>query len=228
MQDNEPRPDVPQITSISTSESIDALAKAMCTFHAALSSVTIKKDGTNPHFQYKYATLDNIWSSIRKTLADAKLSVMQFPTHDGLVSLLMHESGQFIQTTMPCDLSHMKAQEQGSMLTYLRRYSMSAILGLATENDDDGNAATATKKADINAVKSRMKNVAPKQKTGAIVPARGEQIAAIKGMVDDIDALETWLGERYGCGLSGLTVEQADAVIEVCNKKRATSGAVSA
>ena len=117
-----------------------ALAKA----NAALKSIT--KDRTNPHFRNRYATLDAIMDAVRPVLAANGLSIVQGAkeTTEGfnVVTMLCHVSGQFISNVVPVPISKQDAQGVGSALTYGRRYGVSALLALATDDDDDGNAAS--------------------------------------------------------------------------------------
>ena len=104
------------------------------------------KDSTNPHFKSKYADLSSVRAAIRDPFAKHGLAISQWPrTTDRSVeieTILSHKSGQFISETVSCPLQKMGAQEIGSALTYLRRYSMMAISGVAPD-DDDGNCASA-------------------------------------------------------------------------------------
>jgi hypothetical protein len=60
----------------------------------------------------------------------------------GITTMLMHSSGQYISSFMSLPLDEKSgkslAQSAGSIITYLRRYSLSAILGIHTEEDNDG------------------------------------------------------------------------------------------
>lgn len=131
------------------SESIANLSKALVTFHSKVSSV--KKDAENPYFKSKYATLDNFIETINKPLQEAKLSFSQFPDGvNGLTTILMHSSGEWIESRYEMTPSKNDPQGLGSAITYMRRYALGAVLGLATEEDDDANTAstkTETKKA---------------------------------------------------------------------------------
>lgn len=104
-----------------------------------------KKDSTNPHFKSKYADLASVRAAIRDPFAKHGLAISQWPrTSDKAVeveTVLSHKSGQFIAETLSCPLAAMTAQAIGSALTYLRRYSMMAVSGIAPD-DDDGNEAT--------------------------------------------------------------------------------------
>jgi hypothetical protein len=80
-------------------------------------------------------------------LAAYGLSFSQFPDEDGLTTILMHSSGEWMSAHAKLIIRDQTPQGHGSAITYLRRYALSAVLGIATEDDDDGNAASATKPA---------------------------------------------------------------------------------
>lgn len=123
------------------SESIENITKALVEFHKAVKP--IKKDGENPFLKNKYATLDAIISGTGEHLIANGLVCSQFPTGENkLVTVLMHTSGEFLESTATMTPKENTPQGQGSAITYMRRYSYSAILGLATEHDDDGHAAS--------------------------------------------------------------------------------------
>src|SRR3990167_8898859 len=125
------------------SPEINKLAEALCKFQGSMDPVT--KDGVNPYFGNSYASLAAIWQSVRPRLSANGLSVVQSnqPNADGitLVTTLMHVSGQWIKGTLIMKPAKSDPQGFGSCLSYARRYAMSAILGIVTE-DDDGNAAS--------------------------------------------------------------------------------------
>jgi hypothetical protein len=129
------------------STEIDKVAEALAKANAELKS--IGKDRTNPHFKNKYATLDAIMDAIRPSLAKHGLSVVQGAKEvtDGfnVVTMLIHSSGQFVSNVVPVPLSKQDAQGVGSALTYGRRYGVSSLLALATDEDDDGNQASKAK-----------------------------------------------------------------------------------
>lgn len=127
------------------SESIVNLAKALVAFNKEVK--IIEKDAKNPHFKNDYATLDTIINEVRPLLASHGLVIMQFPGGDGehytLRTLLMHESGEWIESE-PLTMKPVKNDPQGigSCTTYARRYSLSAMLSLNTGEDDDGEGAS--------------------------------------------------------------------------------------
>lgn len=122
------------------------LLKALAKFHAECSPVV--KDANNPFFKSKYATLDAIQEHIRKPLQNNGLVVTQAnKVEDGnaiVVSTVWHvESGEFIESEFPVVVSKPTAQEYGSAVSYAKRYSLSGLLNLTIQDeDDDGNKAT--------------------------------------------------------------------------------------
>ena len=101
----------------------------------------------NPYFKSSYADLAEIVRVSRPALTKNGLSVMQqiLPNDDGqniLHTILGHQSGQWIESRMRILPSKPSIQDLGSYITYLKRYSYSAIIGVvATNEDDDGEAA---------------------------------------------------------------------------------------
>lgn len=131
--------------SESINELMGALAKAQGEMCNAI------KDSANPFFKSKYADLSSVWNACRGPLSKNGLAIVQtIQQREGgevLHTLLGHASGQWISSIMPIkSKSESKGsndiQQLGSALTYLRRYSLSAIVGIAPDDDDDGNTAT--------------------------------------------------------------------------------------
>lgn len=124
------------------SESIKELAAALSSAQAEIENAG--KNASNPHFKSRYADLAEVLNTVRPVLARHKLSVAQFPSlADGMASvetLLMHASGEWISGIASAPLSKPDAQGVGSATTYLRRYSLAALAGVAQE-DDDANGA---------------------------------------------------------------------------------------
>lgn len=117
----------------------DALAKAQGVIKPA------EKDRENPHFHSKYATLDACWAACRDALSKHGLSVVQLPSSDGakvsVTTVLAHSSGEWISSTVTMIAKDGSPQSIGSALTYGRRYGLCSAVGVAPEEDDDGNAA---------------------------------------------------------------------------------------
>jgi hypothetical protein len=128
------------------SESIKELACALAKAQGEIENAS--KSSANPHFKSRYADLAEILNTVRPVLAKHGLSVAQFPTLEGstasVETILMHSSGEWMSGTASSPMQKMDAQGVGSVTTYLRRYSLAAVCGIAQE-DDDGNAASMAK-----------------------------------------------------------------------------------
>lgn len=142
------------------SEQINDLAAALAKAQAEVAGA--HKSSANPFFKSKYADLASVWDACREPLTKNGLSVAQFPVteivpfkgiddkgkeFDGsfakvtVITLLMHSSGQWIEdASFTAEAKDAGPQSIGSAVTYLRRYSLQAVAGVAPE-DDDGNAA---------------------------------------------------------------------------------------
>lgn len=142
--------------------------KALCAFQADLP--TIAKDKKNPHFGSKYAGLDAIVAQVAPKLSEHGLVWITKPGRDDAGQLyleyrLVHaETGVGETGRMPLTLPKNDMQGFGSALTYARRYALTAVLNLITEEDDDGNAAVAPSQART-----------PAPRVAPAVPAYGEQ-----------------------------------------------------
>lgn len=135
------------------SDAVDALAAALAKAQAAFGDVTKDKTGKvqgegkggRYEYSYKYADLAAVLDAVRKPLADNQLALVQrpIPALGGLVleTRLIHSSGQWIGSVYPLPDPTGRPQEMGSALTYARRYSLTALLGVAPDEDDDAAAA---------------------------------------------------------------------------------------
>lgn len=121
------------------------LATALAAFHTNLPEV--HKGSTNPAFKSKYADLADVVKVVLPALAAQGLAWITRPvmTEDGFVLAyeLRHVSGESIVGEWPLpDPTKAKPQELGSAVTYAKRYTLSAVTGIAPDDDDDGNAAS--------------------------------------------------------------------------------------
>lgn len=125
-----------------TSSEITELAKALINVQRHLQPAT--KDGTNPFTKSHYATLNSVMGVCRDALLDNGIWLCQHPVpvesgHLGLVTKLTHaESGQWQSSLAVVPLPKADPQSVGICMTYLRRYTLSAMLGIVTEEDTDG------------------------------------------------------------------------------------------
>lgn len=139
------------------SEQINELATALSKCQGEITPAL--KDSSNPFFKSKYADLNSVWSVCREPLSKHGLCVIQTIDNGGegepiLITTLAHISGQWIKSTAPIPIKEevgpidpkKKAykndpQALGSSITYMRRYCLSAIVGISTDEDDDGEKA---------------------------------------------------------------------------------------
>lgn len=126
------------------STNISTLAKALAAAQGELEPAA--KNAENPHLKNRYADIAAVFEAIRKVLPRHGLAVSQIllPTEGKahVRTMLIHESGEWLasECILPPDRNG-GPQGMGSAITYARRYSLSALLGLVSEEDDDGEHA---------------------------------------------------------------------------------------
>lgn len=113
------------------------------------------KGGNSYSFSYKYADLGDVIPKVGPVLERHGLSFSQLPDvnergEDGLTTLLMHESGEWISGFMRLYLAKTTSQGHGSAITYARRYALCAALGIVADEDDDGQVASHEQRAPRN------------------------------------------------------------------------------
>ena len=129
-----------------SSSTITKLAKAMLKVQAAIGPAF--KDKANDFTKSKYATLNSVMTACMDILTENGIWVTQYPVGVqgdgkvlGLVTKLVHvESGEWQSSLLVMPLPKSDPQGYGSALTYARRYSLSSMVGIVTE-DDDGQLA---------------------------------------------------------------------------------------
>lgn len=127
----------------STSDTTEKLDAALAKAQGEI--VTAKKDAENPHFRSKYADLTAIWNAIRPALSKHGIAVTQWPIHseDGRLHIItrLALSGEWIKAEFSIPVTKQDAQGYGSAVTYGKRFSLAAAIGVVAEVDDDGEAA---------------------------------------------------------------------------------------
>ena len=130
---------------MTSSETIGAIAPALIKAQSQMQGIT--KEGKNPAFRSKYVTLDSILDTLRPILTSNGLMLTQGSTPPwGVESItvesrIIHTSGEWISTTVTIPVTKPDAHGLGSALTYGRRYSVSALLAISADEDDDANGA---------------------------------------------------------------------------------------
>lgn len=108
----------------------------------------LAKDSENPYFKSKYASLEAVLDVVKPVFLENGIAILQGSGSSGekginVVTRLIHESGQWIETDFPVPLAKQDAQAAGSASSYGRRYSIKGMASLA-EEDDDGSGASET------------------------------------------------------------------------------------
>lgn len=143
-----------------TSQEVGELAKALINVQRQLQPAT--KDANNPFTKSRYATLNSVMDSCREALLSNGIWLCQYPVPAepgclGLVTKLTHaESGQWQSSLAVVPLPKVDPQGVGISMTYTRRYALSAMLGIVTEEDTDGEFAS-----DRTILPQKSKNAVP-------------------------------------------------------------------
>jgi len=142
----------------------------------------VPKTASNPYFKSKYAPLDAIVEATRPVLAKHGLAIQQQPLFmegtAGVETTILHKSGHSTTTTLLLPLKDQSPQGVGSAITYARRYALAAVLGLATEDDDDGNISTGLAKKE----EARPAIAKAMDKSPSVRPA-GNAVATWRGVL---------------------------------------------
>lgn len=240
-----PMPEIKFSSSASIGKLVGALAKAQLGFKA------IKKDTSNPYYGSKYADLAGAIEATQPSLAKNGLVVIQLPRTNiaaktqTLNTILLHESGEWISgelevpaTMMGKDRSiKFDVQSVGAAMTYCRRYSYQAIIGVAAEADDDGN--TLSRKAletadeyDQRTEDQKIVMPAQAQAMHEAMKRSGKSEALVSGYLkekgykqfeqvlrSDFQIVLKWLNTAQKASGADLTPDLEKSVREATNKK---------
>lgn len=134
------------------SESIASIAPALCAAQKAFKPVA--QSGINPHLRSKYSTIADYLNAINHALWENNLfltqSVSKSEVGIAVTTKLIHGSGEWIRseaTVLPVEKQ--SAQAVGSAISYARRYSLAAFLGIAAGTDDDDGVAASKPKTTV-------------------------------------------------------------------------------
>jgi len=181
----------------------EALSRAQAEMHAA------KFNAVNPFLKNNYADLGSIIDTAKPTLGKYGLAVTQHPFNEGdrvgVETVLTHASGEWISSSLSLPLADEKgksgAQVAGSIITYLRRYTLSAVLGMYSDEDTDGNSEPVPAK------------LAPREKADA-KPADHDNTMTI----EDACKTKTSQGVQYGTmAITGLKKMQEAIEKKIAN-----------
>lgn len=128
-------------------DQINEIATALCVFQGDVPEIELDQSvsvqmKTGGSYSFKYASFPNIIKTIKPAMKAAGLSFTQLiDSNGGVLTMLLHSSGQSLQSYINPEApgTQNDLQKLGSKITYLKRYSLTAILGISAETDDDGN-----------------------------------------------------------------------------------------
>ena len=204
-------------------ESIAKLTEALVKVQSVME--TASKDADNPFFKSKYTTLAGCCDVARKPLADNGLAVIQTTTFDEgnsviVETTLSHISGEWVRGSLKMPLVKLDPQAVGSAITYARRYALSAMIGIVSEEDDDGESAMGRTQAQAQAktpIKQEVKQETPKDKL--IKQAYGVLINGLKMPKEDmLNYLKGVTGKDSIKNWHDLTEDELKEVISVAKK----------
>ncbi|MCM3492884.1 ERF family protein [Paenibacillus lactis] len=137
------------------SESNQAISKALV---AAWGSIETPKHNTNVtvktktggSYEFSYTDLEGIFDALKSVYKENGIAVLQTPKtffQDGnlvlsVETMLLHVSGEWVKSEPLSVLASNNMQDLGGQITYMKRYSLSAISGISTEKDDDANGVS--------------------------------------------------------------------------------------
>lgn len=170
---------------------------ALCKMQAALTTVEKGRQAYN----FKYADLATIWEMIRRPLTDNGLSVTQLVNTENdktyLITRLMHISGDAIESKALMEYAPKKVTEFGALITYYRRYMLSAMLGIVSDEDiDDGKEDNTEKKPSI---------------------ISAEQLAHIESLINGYDDIRQRMVKAFG-SIANISVDKYDMIVNSINK----------
>lgn len=185
------------------------------------------KDSLNPHFKSRYADLASVWEACRKALCKNGLAVLQPVSADGsqrvtVTTILLHKSGEWIAGDLTLAAAQATPQAIGSAITYGRRYGLASMVGVAPDEEDDGEAAEG--RGETQSAPQGRAPAAPKPAsagTRTITEAQSKRLWAIARehgrSNDDVKALL----EVYGFeSTKDITVEKYDEIVTALQKPK--------
>lgn len=204
----------------------EALAKAQAEMQPA------KKDSVNPFFKSSYADLASIWEACRAPLTKNGLCVVQTVASASneisnrdfvLVTKLLHSSGEWISGSYPINPIKQDPQGYGSAVTYARRYSLMAIVGIAPE-EDDGEAAQDRQSAKPIPVTNKPPSQAdypPRQLSDNSPPTEKQQkklFAMLKAAEKAPDWLKAFMETKFGDDIIDFETNQVSTALLTQNQ----------
>lgn len=202
------------------SESITEINKALNNFHKEVKQPF--KDKNNPFYKSKYVPLENVAEAIDKTSTKFGLTYTQYPVSNekgevGVATILHHESGEYMEYP-PLMVKPEKNTPQGvgSAITYSRRYSLSAVFGITSDQDDDGNEASGKRSNQNNQRQNYRQNNTPKMASSQTIGTLKQQIINITNLMKENGKANSQqeVEEKFEVNGYNLTEDAATQIIQ--------------
>ena len=189
------------------SDSLDKIAPALVELQAEVRNVAAT--AKNDFIGSKYTPLPELLNYLKPVLHKHRLAIVQLPVGTGRVGLetvVIHESGQWVSAEVSLDFEKEKgkslAQVAGSYISYLRRYALGAVVGIATDPDLDGNAPVEQKPSGLDAkIKEIRAHAAWLYKHQIIDESVGKEVmqrATTANSADELEAIAAELKNMEG------------------------------
>ena len=123
-----------------TSSETDKIYPAVIAMQHSLEAIERSKEVKTGKYSFKYAPLDAIMDKVKPLFAANGLAVMQGVDADVLTTRLIHSSGQWVESETHLNREHANMQGFGGEVTFKRRYALSALIGLVSDDDNDAPA----------------------------------------------------------------------------------------
>jgi hypothetical protein len=189
------------------SEEINEIALALAKAQGAMDAA--EKSANNPHLRSKYADLASVIDATRPALAANGLAVAQIISEQVLVTILAHESGQWLRSYYPFSPVDQKGinpnQAMGSAISYARRFSYESLVCGARSDDDDGQGGNKPQKEQTPQPEPPKEDLRKRAEQGYIAIARdfAEYANTLKDLLDEFGVEE----------LTAVTDEQLPVVV---------------
>lgn len=211
--------DEKKVTHTYMSENISEIAAALSEFQGSIEQPKLEKEvqvklRAGGSYKFKYADLSACVKAAAPQLKANGLAVSQVVSEGKLITILSHKSGQWIKSELLLPAQTADYQAYGSAITYLKRYSYCAILGIVADTDDDANMASG------NGVE--MTDRRTKSKDVSTVAFTGEQlqqaIAEVNATTTDEEFQECW--KKWATSVPALCQNGTEFYKVACQKSQ--------
>lgn len=203
------------------SAEINEISAALSAFQGSIEQPKLEKEvsvrmKSGGAYKFKYADLSACCKAAAPALKANGLAVSQIISDGKLITVLSHKSGQWFKSELLLPTQSADYQAFGSAITYLKRYSYCAILGIVADTDDDVNMACGNE-ADI-----KDRRTARGASEVAFTGAQLQQAIAEINAVADEQAFQT-VWKKWAVECPALTHNSTDFYKAACAKHKSLS-----